>query len=87
MKPNEFMNVLLKALGILLLVWSLGKLAHGVIDVISALSAKYEARVGMHILHLFADFIYLIGAIAMIVGSKIVAKKIDKIEVKESSKE
>lgn len=89
MKANEFMSVMLKALGILMLIWSLGVLANQVINVISALSTEY-GRPGMAILHLFADCIYLIGAIGMIVGSKFVANKIDKIEVKgdsESAKE
>ena len=86
MKPNEYMSVMLKALGILLLVWSIGHLAHSVISLIVALTAKY-GRPGIEILRLFANCIYLIGAIGMIVGAKVVAKKIDKIEVKDTSKE
>ena len=82
MKPNEFMSVLLKSLGILFLVWSLGNLAHSIINVIAALTSEY-GRAGMEILHLFANFIYLIGAIAMIVGSKVVANRIDKVEAKD----
>ena len=87
MKPNEFMSVMLKALGIFLLVWSIGNLAHSLINVIADLSADYKARTGIQIMHFFANFIYLIGAIAMIVGAKIVANKIDKIEVKDKTEE
>ena len=87
MKPNEFMSVLLKALGILFLVWSIGNLAHSLINVIADLTADYKARTGIQILHLFANCIYLVGAIAMIVGAKIVANKIDKIEVKDKTEE
>ncbi len=79
MKPNEYLSVSLKALGILLLVWSLGIIAHSVINVISALTSDY-GKPGMEILHFLANFIYLIGAVGMIVGSKIVAKKIETIE-------
>ena len=85
MKPNEYMSVMLKALGILLLVWSIGTLSHSVINVIADLTANYKARTGIQILHLFANCIYLLGAIAMIVGAKVVANKIDKIEVKDNS--
>lgn len=84
MKPNEFMSVLLKSLGILFLVWSIGNLAHSVINVVAALTSEY-GRAGMEILHFFANCIYVIGAIAMIVGAKMVANKIDKIEVKEKA--
>lgn len=87
MKPNEFMSVLLKALGIFLLIWSVGNLAHSVINVIADITANYKARTGIQILHFLANFIYLIGAIAMIVGSKIVANKMDKIEVKDKAEE
>ena len=83
MKPNEFMSVLLKALGIFLLIWSIGNLTHSLINVIADLTANYKARTGIQILHFFANFIYLAGAVGMIVGSKIVANKIDKIEVKD----
>jgi len=82
MKPNELLSVLLKALGILLLIVSLGILADSIINVISALSAQY-GRPGMAILHFFANLIYLIGAVGMILGSKFVAKNIDKIEVQK----
>lgn len=86
MKQNEMLSVLLKALGIMMLIWSLGVLANSVVTIISALSNEY-GRPGMEILRFFANCIYLVGAIAMIVGSKFVAKNIDKIEVKEPAKE
>ncbi len=82
MKPNEMMSVLLKALGILLLVWSLGVLANSVISIIASLTKNY-GDAGVQIMRLFANMIYLIGAVGMIIGSKFVASKIDKIEVPE----
>lgn len=87
MKANEMLSVVLKALGILLLICSLGILANGIVSIIADLSAEYKARTAITIMHFFANFIYLIGAIAMIVGSKFVAKNIDKIEVKDSKAE
>ncbi|MBN1864158.1 MAG: hypothetical protein JW808_04595 [Victivallales bacterium] len=82
MKPNEMLSVLLKALGILLLVWSLGVLANSLISIITSLMKNY-GDAGTQIMRLFANLIYLIGAVAMIIGSKFVASKIDKIEVPE----
>jgi ABC-type siderophore export system fused ATPase/permease subunit len=87
MKPNEYMSVMLKALGILLLVWSIGNLTHSVINVIADLTADYKTRTGIQLLRLFANLIYVVGAVGMIVGAKIVANRIDKIEVKEPIKE
>jgi hypothetical protein len=79
MKPNEYLSVSLKALGILLLVWSLGMIAHSLINVIAAMTSDY-GKPFMAILRFLANFIYLIGAVGMIIGSKIVAKKIETLE-------
>ena len=82
MKPNEMLSVLLKAMGILMLVWSLGVLANCAVSVVQSLSSQYVST-GFEILRFFANCIYFIGSIAMIIGSKFVASRIDKIEVPE----